>query len=61
MNSTVHSPGRRVRSIFDEREGVVIESDPTRTLIEFDDYDEDEKRPFKHRIWLPTRHWTAVE
>jgi hypothetical protein len=58
MTAEPHNVGQRVRSIFDEREGVVIESDPVRTLIEFED--EDQGEPFKHRKWLPTRHWEPV-
>lgn len=65
MSSDQHKPGQRVRSVFDnKRVGVVIESNPdenpTGTLIEFEDYDEDEDVPYKHRKWLPTRHWERV-
>lgn len=56
-----HKPGQRVRSVFDDhREGVVIEGDEARTLIEFEDYDEDEQESYTHRKWLPTRHWEAA-
>lgn len=59
-----HRKGQRVRCIFDEsREGVVIESDATRTLIEFEDYEDvtcslsDGGGHYTHRKWLPARHW----
>ena len=65
-----HPVGARVRSVFKDipdaqfpdrlPDGVVIESDPTRTLIEFEEYDEDEGRNYTHRKWLPTRHWRAI-
>lgn len=61
MTPNTHVPGQRVRDIFDGREGVVIESNQRATLIEFDDYCEVERYPFKHRKWLPTRHWKSVE
>jgi hypothetical protein len=64
MTATPHTVGQRVRSIFDDREGVVIasiqEGERNATLIEFDDYDEDEGVHFKHRKWLPTQHWRAA-
>lgn len=61
MTSEHHVAGQRVRSIFDDREGVVVESDPVKTLIEFQDYDEAEGAPFTHRKWLPTRHWQSTD
>lgn len=65
MTTAQHQPGQRVRSIFDHsREGVVIDSvqegERNATLIEFEAYDEDETVHFKHRMWLPTRHWEPV-
>ena len=54
-----HQTGLRVRSVFDDgREGVVIESNPRATLIEFEDV-EGGKR-YTHRKWLPTRHWAVI-
>ena len=55
MTETTHQVGQRVRSVFDESEGVVIESKPDATLIEFEESDKGER--FTHRKWLPTRHW----
>lgn len=53
--------GQRVKSVFDDsREGVVVESRPEKLLIEFEDYDEDERKPFTHQKWLPARDWEAA-
>ncbi len=53
--------GQRVKSIFEDgRQGVVVEIRPGAILIEFEDYDEDERRPFTHRKWLPARHWEVA-
>lgn len=57
--SMLHQAGQRVRSVFDdEREGVVIESNTTGTLIEFEDEEDGER--YTHRKWLPTRHWVPA-
>lgn len=51
--------GSRVRSLFDDdREGVVIESNASATLIEFED--EEAGQRFTHRKWLPTQHWVTA-
>lgn len=56
--STPHQVGQIVRSIFDERQGIVIESNPRATLIEFEEEEDGER--YTHRKWLPTLHWTPV-
>lgn len=59
MPPTPHGLGKRVRDVFDcGREGVVIESNPAATLIEFEE--EGAGGRFTHRKWLPTRHWAPV-
>ena len=56
--STPHQKGQRVRSVFaDKYEGVVIESNPRATLIEFEDEEDGER--YTHRKCLPTHHWAA--
>lgn len=69
MTDAPHPVGQRVRTIFDHerssREGVVIASEGRRggkfaILIEFEDWDEDEERPFTHRKWLPSHHWVPI-
>lgn len=56
--TTLHQPGQRVRSTFDEREGVVVEGNERATLIEFEEIEFGVR--FKHRKWLPTTHWVAA-
>lgn len=53
-----HQVGQRVRSVFDDREGIVVESNADATLIEFED--EEDGRRFTHQKWLPTQHWIAA-
>lgn len=53
-----HQVNHRVRSVFDEREGVVVESNMRATLIEFEENEDGER--FTHRKWLPTRDWAPL-
>lgn len=58
-DTSTHQVGSRVCSVFsDKREGIVIESDPRATLIEFEDEEDGER--YTHQKWLPTRHWAAI-
>ena len=58
-DTPTHQVGSRVLSVFnDKREGVVIESNATATLIEFED--QEYGAPYTHRKWLPTRHWVTA-
>lgn len=69
-----HPVGARVRSIFKDMpdlrfqyrgpDGVVIdnvtEGERQATLIEFEEWDEDEGEFYTHQKWLPTRHWKVI-
>lgn len=60
MTGAGHQARQLVRSTFDGRTGVIIESDADSSLIEFTDWDEDEREHFTHRKWLPSQQWVAA-